>query len=374
MDAPSEGMLFFLFLSPQEGIVIYIEPSNASKSYSWSNGAPAIQLATPSRLALPAKVPLETVTPIPLQKEFELASLETNEYFTNLLHDINEGTTYHSPELIEEGVNGVYALKASDGKALAIFKPNDEQGDSEKNPKRNAGTKMGYSFSASAAAREQAAYLLDRTGFYGVPKTTQIIHRNGGNVRLGSLQEYIENEGSCGDFGPSQFPVDEVHKIGILDLQILNTDRHDGNILVTEGMKLVPIDHGFSLPPIDELATATESLRFEWMNWPQSKKPFSPAALQHIASFDIDESCKVLKRIGIENSSILTFRICCSLLKKGASAGLTLNQIGNFFCGTDAPIIAIYKEAKLGAENSDAKLLAGMSRRIDEEILRLAPK
>ncbi len=63
------------------------------------------------------------------------------------------------------------------------------------------------------------------------------------------------------------FSVDEVHKIGVLDLRILNLDRNVCNILVKanenhpqciniecsvqSGMScwhLVPIDHGLSIP------------------------------------------------------------------------------------------------------------------------------
>ena len=32
--------------------------------------------------------------------------------------------------------------------------------------------------------------------------------------------------------GSNQFDVDEVHKIGILDIRIVNCDRNDANILV----------------------------------------------------------------------------------------------------------------------------------------------
>ena len=68
----------------------------------------------------------------------------------------------------------------------------------------------------------------------------------------------------------------DVHKIGILDLRLFNTDRHSGNMLVNviegseashawrdEQCELIPIDHGFCLPE------ALEPPYFEWMHWPQ---------------------------------------------------------------------------------------------------------
>lgn len=59
------------------------------------------------------------------------------------------------------------------------------------------------------------------------------------------------------NYGPSLFETEEVHKVGILDIRILNADRNDENILLKkkekkEGEKinfeLIPIDHGLSLP------------------------------------------------------------------------------------------------------------------------------
>eukprot|EP00948_MAST-09A_sp_MAST-9A-sp1_P002395 g2395.t1 len=54
-------------------------------------------------------------------------------------------------------------------------------------------------------------------------------------VKVGSLQLYVPHECSAEDVGRSVnnlFPEHEVHKIGILDLHLLNLDRHEGNILV----------------------------------------------------------------------------------------------------------------------------------------------
>ena len=70
----------------------------------------------------------------------------------------------------------------------------------------------------------------------------------------------------------------DVHRIGILDLRLFNTDRHAGNMLVREvptakktsadtwldsQLELIPIDHGFCLPE------ALEPPYLEWLHWPQ---------------------------------------------------------------------------------------------------------
>jgi hypothetical protein len=123
-----------------------------------------------------------------------------------------------------------------------------------------------------ASIRESAAYLLDHHGFSGVPCTDlalcqhPALNSNGGGehdvsdtaeetrkpgtpivntlrvrsprgrttVKLGSFQAYKDHDGDVDDVPPallSQFPVDEVHKIAVLDVRLFNTDRHGGNIL-----------------------------------------------------------------------------------------------------------------------------------------------
>ena len=47
----------------------------------------------------------------------------------------------------------------------------------------------------------------------------------------------MKHDDCAGNFGCSIFPVEEVHKIGILDLRILNCDRNDENILVSRKKK-----------------------------------------------------------------------------------------------------------------------------------------
>ena len=82
------------------------------------------------------------------------------------------------------------------------------------------------------------------------------------------------------EMGASRFGARDVHRIGILDIRIWNTDRHAGNILVrrqrassaglsglqmldSSQLELVPIDHGFCLPE------SLEPPYFEWLHWPQ---------------------------------------------------------------------------------------------------------
>jgi len=262
----------------------------------------------------------------------------------SLLHLVKEGLLYHPPELCDEGLNGTYFLRNKEGQKIAVFKPKDEEGDNVDNPKREAHefvVNKGI-LPGEGAQREVAAYLLDRGHFHSVPQTimAELSHpsfrssaSNGGIVtKIGSLQEFIENDGSAEDLGPKQFRVRDVHKIGVLDLRIFNTDRHAGNILVTEecdgSYRLTPIDQELSLPP------TLDNAWFEWLHWPQAKIPFDPETRSYIHHINVDEDAALLEKLGIRPECIRTMKISSTLLKKGTAAGLTLYEIGSIACRT----------------------------------------
>ncbi len=101
-------------------------------------------------------------------------------------------------------------------------------------------------------------------------------------------QEYVFHDCDTSEMGASRFAARDVHRIGILDIRIWNTDRHAGNILVrrprressaglsglakldSAQLELVPIDHGFCLPE------SLEPPYFEWLHWPQVRRPAPP--------------------------------------------------------------------------------------------------
>lgn len=201
-----------------------------------------------------------------------------------LLYDTYVGLERgNQPVRSTEGSGGAYFMQDSSGKKyVSVFKPIDEEPMAVNNPRGlpftvsgeglKKGTRVG-----EGALREVAAYILDHPtfgqrsfydadkGFAGVPPTFMVKCRHEGfhypegydnshkNIKIGSLQMFIENCGSCEDMGPCVFPVDDVHKISVLDIRLANADRHAGNILVHRDagngqIKLIPIDHGYCLP------------------------------------------------------------------------------------------------------------------------------
>ena len=152
------------------------------------------------------------------------------------------------------------------------------------------------------------------------------------------------NRGSIENYSHSLFSIDEIHKIAVLDLRILNLDRNLGNILVqtkhpqceiescltepTSGKsccRLVPIDHGLSIP--DTLAI--NSYEVAWMSFEQANEPFSQTTMDYIDQINIIEDLKLLQsRLMFRPICLRNMRISGTLLKIGASLNLTLFQIG----------------------------------------------
>ncbi|XVF50985.1 hypothetical protein PTKIN_Ptkin04bG0147100 [Pterospermum kingtungense] len=296
----------------------------------------------------------------------------------------------NKPIRSSEGSGGAYFMQDSSGlKYVSVFKPIDEEPMAVNNPQGlplsldgeglKRGTRVG-----EGALREVAAYLLDhplagphsfdsgeKKGFAGVPPTVmvQCLHKgfnhpdgyesSSKNIKIGSLQMFVDNVGSCEDMGPRAFPIDEVHKISVLDIRLANADRHAGNILVTrnceEGwVSLVPIDHGYCLPENFEDCT------FDWLYWPQALEPYSPDVINYIKSLDAEQDIELLKFHGwdLPPKCVRTLRISTMLLKKGAERGLTPFAIGRIMCRETVKQESVIEEIVREAEEA---LLPGMS-------------
>jgi hypothetical protein len=271
------------------------------------------------------------------------------------------------PLLAVEGLGGTYFLRDNKKQCVACFKPQDEEPGGINNPRglvgvhgqiaQERGIKAG-----EACAREMAAYLLDHHRFAGVPATAMaeashhsFNHSNGKEKpKLGMLQEYVVHDDVAGDLSPDLFAVKEVHKIGILDIRCVNTDRNEGNILVRYGkskseyerkdgfthplpkwrqikrssnnITLVPIDHGYCFPKTFNVGWCD----WCWLGWKQALKPFDKDTLEYISKLDPDADIERLrKETDIPKECLRNSKIATVLLKQGAAAGLVLFEIAD---------------------------------------------
>ncbi|KAG6547695.1 hypothetical protein Mapa_011145 [Marchantia paleacea] len=289
-------------------------------------------------------------------KDFVIS--ETPDSLVDVLRGARAGLQEgHAPILSSEGSGGTYFMKDAASNNVGVFKPSDEEPMAINNPRAGAahsgsleglksGTRVG-----EGAVREVAAYILDhpasgvrdtrsrnQEGFASVPPTMMVRASHKAfnyssegvkSCKVGSLQQFVNAHSNCEDMGPAKFPVDEVHKISVLDMRLANTDRNGGNILVRKeedgSFKLVPIDHGYCMP--DKFEDCT----FEWLYWPQARCPFSQATLEYIAKLDADWDISILAAHGwvLRPECARVLRVATMLLKKGAASGLTPFEIGS---------------------------------------------
>ena len=260
------------------------------------------------------------------------------------------------PIPIQSGLGGAYYFRNCDGENAAIVKPTDEEPYAPNNPKGFVGNALGQPGLKRSVRvgetgfREVAAYLLDHDHFANVPSTALVkvthsifnvndrvngnMHHNKKQIsKIASLQQFIPHDFDASDHGTSSFPVAAVHRIGILDIRILNTDRHAGNLLVRklEGLgrfdqvELVPIDHGLCLPE------SLEDPYFEWIHWPQASIPFSDDELNYIHNLDPFHDSEMLRMElpMIREACLRVLVLCTVFLKEAAAFDLCLAEIGD---------------------------------------------
>lgn len=289
------------------------------------------------------------------------------------------------PALAPDGSGGSYFLSDARKSRVGVFKPADEEPFAENNPRGyvspNAEDNLRRGIRpGELCLRECAAFLLDHDGFSGCPMTTiaearhPALHVNGAcwtlaeggaavgihslkgsfvndspasnsssgsNLpkKVGSFQEYVHAECSMDDMGFSKICVDEVHKIAILDIRLMNADRNAANILCQripedpDHFRLIPIDHGYSLRSCADVAW----FDWCWLDWPQTKEPLGKHAREYVLNLDVEADVRLLKeRLGFKNDVLDYFRASCYALKSGVQAGLTLYEIASeMLCRND---------------------------------------
>lgn len=77
-------------------------------------------------------------------------------------------------------------------------------------------------------------------------------------------------------------------------------------------------------------------MEFCWLSWNQKSVPFSQKTLKYIESINIMEDIELLSsQYSFRPICLRNMRMSATILKKGAAAGLTLEEIGKIWCRTD---------------------------------------
>lgn len=206
-----------------------------------------------------------------------------------------------------KGVCGAHLAYDAQG-VKGIFKPASEEGLNERGEPLKRGVRFG-----DTAIKERAAFVLGGE-FGGVPHTTVVQGQGQGNVA--SLQEFVQTMCSAEDMSSSKFPLQDVQRLGALDIRLLNLDRHEGNVLVAkdehgDGLRLVPIDHGYSFPSYHDLS----DVYFGWQFWQQAKQPWDAEVLTDIKNIDSLADAAKLDAEGLPYESILASLFSTVLLQ-----------------------------------------------------------
>lgn len=284
-------------------------------------------------------------------------------------HGLTKGV---APKLASSGLGGTYFLRDDKNRIVGVFKPEDEEAYCPNNPRglrghmRSQGVRNGL-LSGEANIREVAAYLLDHEKFANVPATVRVEVSHpafGQQPKIGSFQEFKPHDEEAGDVSASLFSIEAAHRIAIMDMRLLNRDRNDENLLVKkqrDGVELIPIDHGCSLP--DSLEVDWHD--WAWLSWPQTKKPLSREEKAYIARLDAERDAALLgDELNIRWECLLVLRIATLFLQKGAAADLSLYDIASMMSrdveGGPSTLEVVVAQAKTLAER---KRLGGRPKR-----------
>lgn len=385
-------------VSPTPSVKVPPTPeAQESTSHVGWRGLLEISQHSGSSGVLGAKAVVDDVTDRGVQLEI-CCTAHTNPAIRRLVKSVIRGIkALQEPEKALDGMGGTYFFSNEAGKKAAILKPCDEEPLAPNNPKGYVGRALGDPGwkptvrVGEAAMREVAAYLLDHDNWSRVPTSVLVRARHpifcynsllaasartgscldlrsssaaatgadmaqdrldayasgavgtSGNMlpmKLGSLQEFVQHECDTSEMGPSRFSVRDVHRIGILDIRIFNTDRHAGNMLVRlprasavdlkshiagAQYELIPIDHGFCLPE------TLEAPYFEWLHWPQTLAPFTEDELQYIRDLDIERDKAILRQElpNLRPECLRILEVSTTLLKLCADAGLNLFEVAS---------------------------------------------
>lgn len=247
---------------------------------------------------------------------FHLASLAQAPDMSTIIVDIEEAFKHgRYPELNTGGTSESYIMKDSDGYPLAIFKP------------WNAS--WGYD-----AHKEIAAYRLDHYHFAKVPATVMATFSHpfflgDEKIRHGSCQRFVNDSVTAVYVNRQKManiPQEHIRRIAILDIRLINSDRHSSNLLYRDcdhRIELIPIDHGAILP---------ESLFgpcFAWINWEQADTPFTQEELDYIEALNpLADASLLIDELHIPLHSAENMIGATCLLKEAALRGMNASKIG----------------------------------------------
>lgn len=217
--------------------------------------------------------------------------VELSDDCENMLSEVSTGLKQGAVPMrtdVLDCTGGVYFMRNTAGRKIAVFKPHDEEQGMPNNGKGyegNGETSLRPNFKpGQGCIREVAAYIMDVNDFTGVPPTT-LVHcehsafaypSTSGKAsqpfpKLGSLQHFATSDGTFEDVGSSLISDFEMQKIALFDIRLLNCDRNASNILVSKKRRKFesPLSHGGSHEKQAKRGSRSASVSSWESNWTQ---------------------------------------------------------------------------------------------------------
>jgi hypothetical protein len=198
-----------------------------------------------------------------------------------------------------EHVNASFLVKFKGG-TYAVYKPRsgEEQipwtGAARNFPENNPAVRIPALPPGRGADREVAAYRTDRLLEFNMVPTTTIwggTNKGLGAKGPGSLQSFERSMGP--KLPPERFTRQERERMAVLDYVTGNTDRHNGNYLMSRQKKVIPIDHGNSFPETYGVPLRSDFLKLHL------DKPLERETLQKVRSLSPAKLREMLRDAGI---------------------------------------------------------------------------
>ncbi|MDR3624760.1 MAG: hypothetical protein P4L16_06450 [Chlamydiales bacterium] len=244
------------------------------------------------------------------------------------------------PKKPSMGVSGSYIMYGIKRAIAGIFKPFDEEISGPNNPLKvsyrgslGKRTSCYHTIVGCGIHREVAASLVDNMLFlHLVPKTcyAEFSHKcffesgegrylKKPKTKMGSFQEYqagYKHVLEISKRGLEGIPVDQLHRLMILDCIIGNMDRNQGNLL-TNGRALVAIDHALSFP-----SEHPENVHSPLIELPQLQVPFFSSLKEKILTIDVESlACYLKRHCFFDYRELERMKERIALLQEGARLG-----------------------------------------------------
>lgn len=238
---------------------------------------------------------------------YHLSSLRHAPEMSKIVHEIKKALAAGiSPVKAEHSTSDVFLLKSRDEENIAVFK-------------------------LDRYIHEYAAYRMDHEHYAGVPPTviTTLEHPLWEGKKTGSCQLYMDHHRVAVEMDSADYkklPAQFIRRMALLDLRLVNGDRHTSNMLIKKDLELIPIDHECILQQDFGLNGLT------WINWHQTSSPFSEEELSYLSRLDPEKDRRILiDELELEEARANCLYVSTAFLKCAAFRKIPIQKIGNFY-------------------------------------------